>query len=230
MSLVKVMDVASYQPRDLTALIQEHQPAHVICHLYHDQESPPWDHSAAQVQSALDNGCTVGGYAFLYPGTDQVRAVNSVLDRCASIGLVLPLLWLDVEEYNGRNLTPAELRAAVNQCEALRTPVGLYTSRWMWSKLGNPPDFIALPVWAAEYDTPPTLDGLLSIPNLPNVVGHQYQGDPIDLSVMLEEYTVVAQPPPCAAQDAKLARVRAIIDARPYRAPSKRRLLAALGG
>lgn len=209
MSLVKAIDVASFQPRDLSTIIAAEQPAHVIVHLYHDQETPPWGHSAAQVQSARDNGCTVGGYCFLYPQTDMVRTINSVADRCASIGLVLPILWLDVETYNGRDLTPGELRSAVNHCDALGIPCGIYTSREMWRRVGNPDGFESRPAWIANYNGTPWAN-INGPANLPNVVGHQYRGDPLDLSLMLLEYTVVTPPDPCAA---KLIATRATLDA-----------------
>lgn len=221
MSTVRALDVSSYQPTNLTGLIQQYQPQHVIVHLYTQIETPPWSHSAAQVQSALDNGCTVGGYCFLYPGTNMVHTINSAVNRCALIGLVLPILWLDVEEFQGQNLTAPELSFAVNQCEALGVPVGLYTSNYMWSKLGNPSGFEDLPVWAAQYNGIEDLASVSPIPNLPMIVGHQYQGLPIDLSVMLEEYTKIPQPDPCLSLKEGL---REIIDRRPYRAPARKAL------
>jgi hypothetical protein len=188
MGLVHAIDVASYQPRDLTEIIREYQPAHVICHLYTDVESVPWEHSAAQIESALANGCTVGGYVFLYPGTGMIRTIISAIERCASIGLVLPILWLDVESYNGTDITKYDLQVAVGQCEVLETPCGIYSSRYMWSRIGNPSGFAHLPAWIADYNGRPDLD-VIPPPSLPNVVAHQYRGDPLDLNVILEEYT-----------------------------------------
>ena len=225
MTIVKAVDVASYQPRDLSAIISEHQPQHCIIHLYHDQESPPFAHSAAQVQSALDNGCTVGGYCFLYPGTDMVRMVNSVADRCASIGLVLPILWLDVESFNGQDITPGDLAAAVSHSDALGIPTGIYTSREMWRRIGSPTGFQGLPLWAAQYDGQPTLESLLPVPNLPLAVAHQYRGDPLDLNVMLEEYTVLPTVDPCAALRSGLLE---ITTRKPYKAPPKKTLVKLL--
>jgi hypothetical protein len=224
-ALLSAIDVASFQPRDLSGIIAQYQPRHVIVHLYHDQERPPWAHSAEQVASTLANGCTVGGYQFLYPGTDMVRAVNSVADRCASIGLVLPILWHDVESYEGRDITPWDLHRTVDHCVALGIPSGVYTSREMWRRIGNPSGFEHLPAWIADYNGYPDLD-VIPPPNLPNVVAHQYRGDPLDLDVILEEYTVLPQPDPCEQLRAGLAE---IVNAKPYVRPSRRRLAALLG-
>lgn len=200
-------------------------------------ETVPQEHTRAQVRSALANGCTAGAYVFLYPGVPMVESINAAVDLAASIPIQWPLLWLDVEEYAGESLTPAELHQAVSQCDALGVPCGIYTSRYMWSKLGNPTGFEARPVWGAQYDGVPSL-AMPSIPNLPNVVAKQYRGDPLDLSVILDEYTVLALPAPdpsceeaeaqIAALEARLARVQAIADARPYVRPSQRALRAAL--
>lgn len=229
MNIVKAIDVASFQPTDLSAIIAEYRPRHVIVHLYTAIESPPWEHSARQVESALANGCTVGGYVFLYPGTNHVRAINSAMDRCASIGLVLPILWLDVETFAGADLTPAELRTAVSHCDALGVTAGLYTSRYMWGRIGNPAGFEHLPVWLAQYDGIPDLSVVTPPPNLPNVAAKQYRGDPLDLNVILEEYTrPPAQPVP---DPCETLRTELLTDyhRRPYKPITRRRLKALLG-
>jgi hypothetical protein len=161
----------------------------------------------------------------------MVQTINSVADRCASIGLVLPLLWLDAETYAGANLTPDELQQALAQCDALGIPAGIYTSREMWRRVGNPTGFEDRPVWTAEYNGVPDLASVMPVPNLPRIVGHQWQGDPLDKSVMERAYTMLLvepAPDPCEDQERRLAAVRAIADRKPYRAPSRRVLRAAL--
>lgn len=226
MGTVPAIDVASYQPTDLSGLIQQTGAQHVIIHLYHDQESVSWTHSVEQIISAAANGCSVGGYAFLYPGTDMVRTINSVVDRCATINLVLPILWLDVEEFQGQDLSPQELAQAVEHCAALGVPAGIYSSSYMWSRIGNPSGFSHLPLWAAQY-TPatPTLDDFRPFGEWGFCVAKQWATVPCDQNVILVEYTEIPQPDPC--EELK-GRLREIIDARPYKSPSRKKLKALL--
>jgi hypothetical protein len=69
---------------------------------------------------------------------------------------------------------------------------------------------------------------VLPLPHLPRVVAHQYRGDPLDLSVMLQEFTTPPLADPCTDIARRLAAVAAIIARSPYRPPSRRALRAAI--
>lgn len=202
MGIVSAIDVASYQPRDLSGIIAQYRPAHVIVKHYLPFENIGQDHTRAQVRSARDNGCTVGAYIFLYRGAPMAECVNDAIRLAESVALVWPILWLDVEEYDGTDISPRELNEAVNHCDALGIPCGIYTSRYMWARIGNPTGFEDRPVWLAQYDGVPNLTSVVPPPKLPNVVAKQYRGDPLDLGVIAEEYTGVVAPP--ADQTAEL--------------------------
>ncbi len=222
MSVVRVMDTSSWQPANLSPLINLYQPDHVIVRLYLPWEVVSQNYSREQVKSAIGNGCTVGGYFWGYQDSSPVDSVNAALDLCAGMNLILPILWIDHEQYQSTPPPNAEwLRWAWAQCDALDTPSGLYTSRYQWELIGNPTEFSARPVWLADHNGDASLD-VLAPPGLPFVVGHQYQGAPVDLSVMLKEYTTLPAVNLCAAAAAALD---ALITT-PYRRPSKTKLKA----
>lgn len=240
MSILRALDVSSHQSRDLTTLIRAHQPKHVIVKLYTAWESVPWDHTAAQVRSALDNGCTVGGYVWAYRSVTPERMVDDLIARCASIGLVLPLCWIDCETYHDRSGNVADpgpdaewLARFVEQAETVYgMACGLYTGAW-WVDGYFPggreafAQFKRLPLWLADYDGDPTLDSAL-LPGWPTVACKQYTSTPVDLNAIRGEYTIYHGEQPEEPCDTAIANVRAIIDRKPYRAPSRRQLTAAL--
>lgn len=198
--LVRAIDVSSHQPRDLTAIIAEHQAEHVVVRLYLPGERPPPEHSIAQIESARANQCSVGGYCWCYRSFDPANTVRQALLLAEIAGVALPILWLDCETYNptGHSVEDpgpdaAWLRAAIAECRRLGMRPGIYSAMW-WVKeyLGELSQFGKLPTWIADYNNIPTLDGVEPLPGSSRamVYGHQFSADTIDLSVFRHEYTV----------------------------------------
>ena len=93
-ALVHAIDVSSHQPRDLSAIIGQHRPAHVVVRMYLPEESPPQEHSVAQVESARANGCSVGAYVWAYRSSDPRETVRDGLALARRCGLEPPVLWI----------------------------------------------------------------------------------------------------------------------------------------
>lgn len=197
------MDVSSWQPRDLTALIAAHQIEHVVVRLYIPGERPPPEHSVAQIESARANGCTVGGYVWCYRSFDPVDTVRQGLLLAEIAGVKLPILWLDCETYNptGNNVEDpgpdaAWLKAAIAECRHLGVRAGVYTARW-WVRLALGDDFSEfsdVPTWLAEYNHVATLESVKPLPGSSRAMvwGHQFSADSVDLSVFRAEATELA--------------------------------------
>jgi GH25 family lysozyme M1 (1,4-beta-N-acetylmuramidase) len=183
--LIHGIDVSSHQPRDLTALIQQHQPQHVVVKLYQTIESIPQEQSADQIASALASGCTVGGYVWLYHGVDPAQQVHDALELAQRCGVTLPILWIDLELYEGIGPTLDEALTAARTCDALGVPVGIYTGNWFvkdyWD--GEIGQLVDYPVWLADYNGQADLDTPSLYWPAERVVGHQYQDKPIDFDV-----------------------------------------------
>ena len=182
------MDVASYQPRDLTALITEHNVKHVVVRMYLPGETPSPDHSRAQVTSALLNGCSVSPYMWAYRSFDPVASVRNALQVARSEGLDPAILWLDCETYLDVDHGPAVtwLLRAVRECGRRGVLAGLYSAVWwLQGYLQDWSDFTGLPLWLAQYDGNPTLDDVvLPAGWRPDMLwGKQYSADGIDLDV-----------------------------------------------
>lgn len=202
-NLVKVIDVSSYQSVEgLPGLIDYYQPDHVIVRLYQDDELPGLqDVSRAHIQTVLDKGKTLGGYGWLYGfGRPPEAQVDSMLDLLASTGQKIPVLWQDVETYTyqGKSTWPTQPQAlaALRHTEDRGQNAGIYTGDYFVTDYWNGVigEITTFPAWLANYDNNPVLVGSkywLS----KFVVGHQYQGNPIDLSVMDEQWTVMGAPP-----------------------------------
>lgn len=242
MNFLRAIDVASWQPRDLTQLIARHQVQHAIIRLYLPWESVPWDHTAAQVRSARDNAISVGGYAWAYRSISPEATIKAVITRCAEIGLVLPLLWLDCETYKGPNGTIADpgpdadwlARAVACAEDQYGMACGLYTGAW-WIEQYFPggadefAKFSRLPLWIADYDGDPSLETATIPKGWASVAAKQYADKPIDLDSIRAEYTVYTPSTPapdaCSGLRDGLA---ALINRKPFRV--KRRELEALLG
>jgi GH25 family lysozyme M1 (1,4-beta-N-acetylmuramidase) len=191
---VSAIDVASWQPRDLSTLIAEFRPAHVVVKLYLPGEVISQDHTRSQVESARANGCTVGGYVFCYAAFDPRQTVRDALALARSCGLRLPVLWLDAETYEGTWPDVAWLREAVDECRVQGVQPGIYTGRWFWEGyLGNPEDFGDLPLWTAEYQDGPDIEGLTLYGSWRRASGHQWTSTPVDQNVFREAVTVLGR-------------------------------------
>lgn len=191
--LQEAIDVASYQPRDLTALINSchPRPTHVVVHLYMGEpyESVDQDHTREQIYSAQACGCSVGGYLFCYPGNDPRESVKRALGVAESAGgFVPPVLWLDVEQSQWGMVNSTWIAHAVDQSQELGVTPGIYTARGMWEQIGNPTQFAALPLWDAWWNAKHDL-AMIPYGGWTSASGHQYQGDPLDKSVFLGEMT-----------------------------------------
>ena len=180
------MDVASYQPRDLSGLIAQYQPELVIVRLYLPWERPSQDHSLAQVASARANGCDVQGYCWLYRGDRMARVLHEIRWLAVRAQLDLaPVLWADIETYEGSMPTWYALRRYVAECRAAQLRPGIYSSAEMWRRGGYRNLGPEVLLWAARSGVEPwavePFGGM-------SLVGHQYQGSPLDVSVFLDAF------------------------------------------
>lgn len=155
--LLEGIDVASYQPRDLTGLINgcAPRPAHVVVHLYMGApyESVDQDHTREQIRSAWANGCTAGGYYFGYPGNDPRESVKRALDVANSVdGYWPPVLWLDVETSDWGMVGTAWIGYAVEETRNQGAVPGIYTAKGMWDQLGDPHTFADVHLWNALWN------------------------------------------------------------------------------
>ena len=199
--LVHAIDVASYQPTDLSDLIHRMGAKHVVVKLYQTVERigdrvVAADHSRAQIASARDNGCTVGGYIWGYSERDPATSVREGVNLANSAGVGLKVLWLDIEEYLDGSLPgPAWIREAVAECRRLGLGIAIngreyhgavYSGEHVWRKLSG----LVLPdtmLWSANYNNRADLD----VPRYGGMtlVGHQYTSSPCDRNVFLPEVT-----------------------------------------
>jgi hypothetical protein len=211
------IDVSSHQPADLTDIIREHKPEHVIVRVYLDHESPPLSHSAAQIASARAMGCTVGGYIWAYQSVDPAVTIDRTIRACAQIGLVLPVCWIDCETYASRSGVILDegpdakwLRAALARAHEYEMPCGIYTASW-WVK-GHFPggydayrEFAGLPQWLAEYDGVANLDDFEPFSGITQISAKQWSvwkgAYELDRTVIRDEFTIAAGDPPESPKD-----------------------------
>ncbi len=187
--------MASYQPADLTDIIASltPRPEHVVVRLYLPGERPSQQHSLDQIASARANGCTVGGYVWAYPDFDPRQTVQDGLALAERAGLRLPVLWIDVETYEGKPGPGVDwLRAAAEACQARGVQAGIYTAKWYVDAfLPEAVELANLPLWVAQYDGRPTLSDFEGLDGWAHAAGKQYRGEGIDLDVFREEYTIL---------------------------------------
>jgi GH25 family lysozyme M1 (1,4-beta-N-acetylmuramidase) len=162
----------------------------VVVRLYQPSERPPQAHSLAQIESARANGCTVGGYLWLYTSDDPRRQVREAVALAERARLRLPVLWLDVEPYlDGSLPSVAQIREAVDECRRLRVSPGIYTGAWVWGRLGDTTEFASLPLWVAQYDGRSSLEEVRLFGGWSAAAGKQYADQPLDRDVFGEEVT-----------------------------------------
>jgi hypothetical protein len=189
--LVEAIDVASYQPADLSAIIATSHAEHVIVRLYLPQERPAQQHSLDQIASARANGCSVGGYCWVYPDLDPVQTVRNALSLAARATLALKVLWLDVETYMGQPAPGvAWLRAAADECARIGVRCGIYSGVWyVRSYMPDAAMLADLPLWTAQYDGVADPDQVTLYGGWTKAAGKQYRIDSIDHDVLRSEYT-----------------------------------------
>lgn len=130
----------------------------------------------------MANGCSVGGYVWLYRNEDARRAVHEAVTLARDEGVELPVLWLDVETYNGVAPTRAEIEDAIVECHMEGVRPGIYTASWMTSYV----DFSGLgriPCWGASYNDTPTLESVRPFGPWTEFAGHQFTSNPLDQNV-----------------------------------------------
>lgn len=169
----------------MTALIATYHPEHVIVRLYFPWEKPSPLHSLAQIDSALDNGCTVGGYVWAYPDASPEATAREAVDVVRGAGVRIPVLWVDCETYNdqpGPDL--AWLQAMALESLRLGVMPGIYSAAWYWERyMENTMALSHLPLWVADYQGGPTLDDFKPFGGWTQAAGKQWSGSPIDQSV-----------------------------------------------
>ncbi len=159
-----------------------------------------------QIELLRERNLLIAMYVWGYRDVDPIKTIQDVVDFCASINLVLPMLWLDLETY-GDSPGPdfAWIKRFTDHCKALGIPTGLYTGRWWvegyfagsWSTFSH---FNDLPVWVAQYDDVETLDVHPAWTREGFTVwGKQFSGTPIDRDVFLPDAFGLAQPTPAPA-------------------------------
>ncbi len=156
--LISAIDTSSAQPRDLSGLVATYHPEHVIVKLYQSIETIPQSYSVDQAQSAIDAGCTVGGYVWLYRDVDVNRQINDAVKLYGIAGCQGPL-WVDVETYTDGSIpTEQQVMDALSLIELAGLVGGIYSSREMWRRIGNPTWAPHNPAWVADYNEKADLD------------------------------------------------------------------------
>ena len=119
---------------------------------------------------------------WLYSTADPRAGVRDAIELARSEGVELPVLWIDVETYTDGSI-PGSLviEAALDECWQLSVRSGIYSSRVMWSRIGNPMNLSGVPIWVADYNGQKDL----SVTGFGGgeVFGHQFTSTPIDQNV-----------------------------------------------
>jgi hypothetical protein len=235
---VHALDVASYQGRDLSAFIRAYQPEHVVVHLYMPSEGPGPQFSRDQILCARDHGCTVGGYVFVYrPGDSVDYYLANTLELCASVGLELPICWIDCEpSVYGPGPDERWMDEWLVKAGSVGMQTGLYCNLdWFNTHPGFAKYADVLPLWLAHYD------GVADVTSGPIPAGwselaaKQWQVSDdgigqIDRDVFRREFTVYGTPSPPVPDACSGIRdgLLTLINRKPFRV--KRRELEALLG
>jgi hypothetical protein len=196
MTLLHALDVSNYQPRDLTDLIHRYDISHVIVRLWLPGERPDPGWAIDQLQSAVGNGCSVSGYWWGYESWVPEQNVEDALTlwQRANVG-PLPCLWPDIEPYADEGCPDAMwTERACRATEERGVRSGCYIGDWVIESFWGghvPATLRARPAWIANYNGRADLEGVSRYWEPSLVLGHQYSGDPVDLSVMDEDITMV---------------------------------------
>lgn len=194
--LVYALDVANYAGPDLSELLATHRPQHVICRLSLEDGNKRAI-AVAQLRQVLAWGLIPGGYGWPYFDDGPNWSVSGWLDICAEAGVSIPVLWIDAEE-NTHPGTPEHntewLRTAGDEARRRGVRPGIYTRADWWNTYVADAGFGDWPLWVANYNGQPTLDGLAIPMGWDHIDGHQWSGDP-DRSVFLPEVCAVPAEP-----------------------------------
>jgi hypothetical protein len=175
----------------LTALISVYHPEHICVRLYLPWEKPSPVHSLAQIDSALDNDCSVGGYVWAYPFASPQATAQEGVDLLRSAGVRIPVLWVDCETYSDEPGPDRDWLLALSvESDRLGLLAGIYSAAWYWERyMENTRALSHLPLWVADYQGGPTLDDFKPFGGWTQAAGKQWSGSPVDRSVFLESVT-----------------------------------------
>lgn len=184
---IKALDVSSYQGRELGDLMVAHEAEAAMVRLYLPWEKPDLAHSLGQINSLRLGGYRIGVYVWPYVDVDPIRTV----DEAANIIWATfqgaerpPVLWFDVEPFNGSLPTRANLISLIDRCVVDTGMLGgIYTRRNIWQEYyGDTGALSDCPLWIADYRDGVTPDNveLFGLWRQRNVWGVQYRGAPVD--------------------------------------------------
>jgi GH25 family lysozyme M1 (1,4-beta-N-acetylmuramidase) len=176
------IDVSNYQPADLSGLIAQYDPTHVVVRAS-TESSRHRTIARQQIRSALDAGCTVSAYIWAYfdlPPAEHAADAISVMD-----GLPVERYWVDCEDVCPPGKLEDWLSRAVALIEARGKQSGVYTSRGWWQAHGDSHGFTRLPLWTAQWDEVPTLESVVLYGGWRSAAGKQYSttGETLDRNV-----------------------------------------------
>lgn len=192
--LLKAIDVSSNNGYDIGPLITRYTPDLVIVKAYQSIElgGKGGDYTIAHARTAQSKGCAVAFYVWLYAGVNGGDQVRYALATIAQTAMQPKSLILDCESYtDGSDPSAAVIGSAVGEVEHARLQPWIYTGAWWWNAhtMQGSTDFGQYPLWAAQYDGIPTLESVKPFGgwNTSTIKGKQYQGNPVDLSVISSE-------------------------------------------
>jgi hypothetical protein len=154
--LARGIDVASYQPTNLTVLIQQWGIQHLSIRMYQRSMEGPnlQEHSRLQVVSAVANGCSVTTpYYWQYRGAAAEQQVDESLELATRCGIGVKILFADIEKYTDGSIpTAQQVYDGLNRCAANGIRGGIYTGYYIWRDLLGGATFEGVPLWFADYD------------------------------------------------------------------------------
>lgn len=203
---IRAVDVSSHQTPSLPAL---QQWISIGCQLlivksYQQAEGSLKQSTRDHVANARAAGCWTLPYVWLYRSVDPRESVRTSLELFRSTGEKPGIMFLDCETYGNPDgsIDPGpsvnQILAAEGECRAMGVAPALYSGAW-WLQghlEGDKSKLVGMPAWLADYSKPPSLDW--QAPYGLKLIGHQYQGSPLDWSLMdlqaLEELAGPVEP------------------------------------
>lgn len=180
------IDVSNFQPGDVSDLVAQYGARHVVVRA--STESTQHRKAAIeQLVSAERAGCTVAAYIWAYWQLDPVAHVKDALATIS--GAPVATVWIDCEDGAPGPQLDDWLSRAVAQIEHMGYRAGIYTGTPWWKAQGDSHGFTRLPLWIANYNGRPTLDGIPLPGGWTTASGHQWTSDPIDQNVFLPAVT-----------------------------------------
>lgn len=186
----KGIDVANYQPQDLTTLIAETESEVVVVRLWLPDEQPNITYSEAQVRSARDNSCEPIGIVWPYRSDDPTTVAQWAVADALTCGLTNHLMCLDIEPYQGDEPDSAYLQTLDSALMDLGWEPVYYCSESTWGSMGTWAADRGRKLYAADYNGIADLESVRLFGGWmrSQVWGHQYapgmaSGINVDLDV-----------------------------------------------